>query len=81
MYCQDAGCAEKEQFKIAVKDAEIQANHENVGVYVTLRGEKYLIEPQLPEMNDKQINLLMEKLIADAALNLEDSQVPVGPIY
>ena len=51
-------------FRDEFKHAEIKANHENIGVYIYFRGERTIVEPNLPEMTPQEIDERLMQLIA-----------------
>ena len=53
-------------FRKEFKQAEIQANHENKGMYVTFMGEKTFIEPNLPELTMTEVDERLRMLAAAA---------------
>ena len=55
-------------FRTELKNAEIQANHENRGMYVTFRGQCTFIEPNLPEMSVAEVEGRLHGLVEAAAL-------------
>ena len=54
-------------FRQEFKAAEIQANHENEVMYVTFRGERTFIEPNLQELSQTDIEERLRQLVNEAA--------------
>ena len=47
-----------------LKAAEIQANQENSGMYVTYRGVRTVIQPNLPEMTSEDVTARVKQMFA-----------------